>query len=910
MLNMTESKDDFVADDFKPDSQDDFVADDFTADTEKKPERTPAAKAARIGAQYGLGRLEGTVPGIAYDIGVAPASSKGFYTFNELQRMGEDIEWLAEKNVGKSVEEWSEQDRELYASLTERIQDPKKISEEAKNLPDLSIRGLTSAATGIDLHPEGVWEKAASWAGFVKNPRNIKKLKDIGTSPKEIAKAILPYPTDVFRGIGAGTAMQMAEDGQWGPIGHLGAAIAGDIIGHGPKAALYVAKNPKAAAAQAVNLLTLNNTKRLAAQQLIEDFNKSGLQFDAGTLTGSPLVQMMQARLTQSGLTGTALDNFRKELSAQITREYENIIADLGELTFENNHQASEAIKNALKVDEVQLNAINKGKPAEQQQEAAQRSPLQGRVAVEERPNYQQHLLDEIAPEPTTNSYQGGENLKTAAEDIRQPIKEEFNQRFTAINQELAGMEAGPQMQLARQLENFVNEHQGSLLLGESAAEARVIQIADRLLQRLRPEGGFAGITVDELIKTRRTLADIANWEMATSDFTSAYRSLVGDVNAAIERAIADNPELRATYLELNADYEAYKNAFEDRNLKNLYNPKNHNYNSIYKEFVNSPDKLRSLEDIFHTSPRGEQLVNQIKRDYAQDIMSKSELTARDIADLQQVLGPEFDSAILDFVRDRQQAIEHPLPRAARQERLGVDVSAPQTQPTKSLGKGRVSETGTEASKAGLRKKLGEALEGKKPEEVMNQMNTVEGIRKLRRALETTTEGKKLFKELSRFKLAELIDSKMKDAVSEQVKLGKFSNLLTTKKSRDIAKELLSPEAFKRLELLQLNSGRLAQSAGKFFNASQSGTTLTDMGLVGAAFSGVFLGNPFMAVPALLKIGGSYTIAQLMADPVFLKELEKAILTKNDKKFAQFLKNMQPRVTKALKETQRLNEED
>lgn len=901
---MTESKDDFVADDFEADSQDDFVADDFTPDAETKPERTIAEKGARIGAQYGLGRLGGTPSGIAYDLAVAPLASKEAQTVNYRENLFQDIERLQEQ---KQTGVWDNQDQELYDNLVEQAKDTSKSDEFIKT-SDVSIRGLAEKATGLDLQPEGIWEKAANWAGFIKNPKNIKNLKDIGTNPKEIAKAILPYPTEVLRGVGAGTAMQMAEDGQWGPIGHLGAAIVGDIVGHGPKAALHVAKNPKQVAAQTFNLLTMNNTKRLAAQQLIEDFTKSGLQVDAGTLTGSPLVQMMQARLSQSGLTGDALVNFRKELSAQITREYESTIADLGELTFENNHQASEAIKKALKVEEVNLNTQT-GTLSQQAKEARERTSLAGRVAVQERPDYQQNLLNTIAEEPTANSYQGGENLKTAAEDIKTPIKEEFNQRWTALNEELAGVEAGPQAQLVNQLENFVNEHQGSLLLGESAAEARVLQTADRLLQQLRPEGGLRGVSLDELIKTRRTLADVANWEMSTSDFTSAYKRLVGDVNAAIERAIGDNPELRNTYLNLNADYEAFKNTFEDKNLRNLFNPKNHNYNSIYKEFVNNPDKLRALEDIFHTTPRGEQLVNQIKRDYAQEVMNKPNLTARDIADLQQVLGPEFDGPILDFVRDRQAAIEHPLPRVANQPRLGVDVEAPQTKASKPLKGRNISETGTERAKSGVRKKLSEALEGKKPDEVMAEMNTVDGIRKLRRALETTKEGKELFKELSRFKLSELIDSKMKDAVSEQVKLGKFSKLLETKKTKDIVRELLTPEAYKRLELLQMNSGRLAQSAAKFFNASQSGTTITDVGLIGAAASGIMLGNPFMAVPALLKIGGSYTLANLISDPIFLKELERAIMTNNNKKFQSVMKSMQPRVQRALIQTQKLNED-
>ena len=453
---MNES-DDFVEDPI----QDDFVEDDFVeeaATKSEKEERTPFAKAARLGAQYGIGRLEGTPSGIVYDLAVAPLSSKEAQLVPYRESVFEDIERLEEQKLAGV---WDKKDQELYDHLIEQAKDVEKSQEFVQTSPDLSIRGLASQITGVNLHPEGVYEKAASWAGFIKDPRKMKDLFAIGLTPKGLTKALVPYPNEIFRGLGAGTALQLAEDGQFGPLGTIAAAVFGDILGHAPKAIGKTLLNPKQAIAETVNFLTMNNTKRLVATQLAQDFADSGLKIDAGTLTQSPLVQMMQARLSQSGLTGNALDNFRKELSGQVIKEYQSILGDLGEITFENSHQASEAIKNALKVEEVALNT-----PKESLKQQGKESPsLQGRVAIEERPNYQQNLLERISPEETRNTYQGGEDLKTAAEDIRTPIKEDFDRRWTDFNREITQIESAPQAQLVSELESFVNNHRGLFCL-------------------------------------------------------------------------------------------------------------------------------------------------------------------------------------------------------------------------------------------------------------------------------------------------------------------------------------------------------------------------------------------------------------------------------------------------------------
>jgi len=871
-------------------------------DKPQKPERSFLEKTGRAAEQYGLGMIQGSVPGVVYDLAVAPLANQDAQEVAYRENLFGDIERLQEK---KNSGQWDKQDEELMNNLVDQVKNPQK-SKEFINTADVSIRGLAEKATGQNLEPEGFLENAANWIGRIQKGK--ANLESIGLNPKDILKALVPTGTEVSRGLGAASGIEYAKDGKFGPLGTIASTVVGDLIGRdiyqGGKSLIQAAKNPKQAAAQVFSKATMNENRRAVATELARDFEKSGMQADAGTLTQSPLVQMMQARLSQSGLTGEPLENLRKDLSNQVTREYKKITDDLGEVKFENDYQASQAILNALKVEEQALN-INKESLTDQAKRAR---PLEGRISVEEQPAYQNQFLDRISPAVIESTAQKGQDLKTAALDIKTPLKEEFNERFTQFRNETQNIDAGPQNQLVRELNNFIESHQGSLLLGESAPEARVLNAAQTLLDTLAPEGGFRGVSLNELIKTKQTLGDVANYEFGGSNFESAYKKLTGDLDQAINRALSNNPELRSQYLHLNADYSAFKDEFESENLKNLFEPKNINYNTIYNQFVNNPDKLRSLEDIMHGNERGLQLINQVKRDHAQEIINRPNLTAQDIADLQNTLGPEYANDILTFITERQRQIENPLPRAARQESLPIRPGAI-ARPERPTLKGRgVSETGVERSRQGLRKKLLENLtdkktgQPKKSSDIMNQMDTIEGIRKLKQVLNTTPEGRELFKELARYKIAQLIDKKMSDSVSEQVTLGTFSKLLDTQKTKDIVRELLGEAQFKKLQLLQKNSGKLAESASKFFNASKSGTSLVDVGAIAAivqGIAGIFTGNPFLFMSAASALGGSYGAAKLLADPVFLKELEKAVTTKNPSKLPEYLMRIAESIARA-----------
>jgi len=558
-------------------------------------------------------------------------------------------------------------------------------------------------------------------------------------------------------------------------------------------------------------------------------------------------------------------------------------------LKFENNFQAAEAIKDALKTSEINLGVVREptGTPRS----------LQGRIAVEERSNYQQELLNRIAPQEFGSSAQAGENLKTAAEDIKRPIKEDFNQRFRQFDEQIANIPAGPQTQLADTISQFVRENEGSLLLGESAAEARVLNAARELRDRLGSETGYVGVTLDELIKTKRTLGDVANYEFGGSNFESAYKKLVSDIDEAIYRTLEQvNPELAEFSRELNAEYSAFKDMFENKNVMPLFEPKNENYNAMLNSFITNPDKLRSLEDIFYNSPRGQELVRQVKRDFAERIISRPNITPREIRDLSNVLGEEFNQDIQRFVQQRERDLANPLPRARRGHPLELQVEAPKTTGGRTL-EGRAKESATTK-----RKRMLEFLQKKDSDQIMKMMDSVQNIKKLKAALELTPEGKELFKELSRYKLMKMIDNKMTNNITEQIKLGTFSNLLKTKDELAIARELLGKESFEKLLKLQKVSGGLASSAQKFLNASQSGTAATDIAAISALTIGSITGNPFLVAKVGAGIYGMRVVSKLLANPEFLKYLEEAVKEENPVKLMNIFKKMNVSYKKAIYE--------
>jgi len=641
-----------------------------TTEEPKEKEKSFLEKGVGIAKQFGLGLLERAI--WPYEAIVGATRQPKVQEFMYRQNVLDSIDRLQDaREIGGFVgreEPWNEEDEKTLESLYEQIRNPEKAKEYIQDA-DLSIRGGLEKLTGQSLHPEGTLEKAANWYGFVK--KNPKELINLGTNSKDIIKAIIPGK-DISRSLGAGTALQMAEENKFGPLGTIAATIVGDLVGGGVPGLAKAVSQPKKLLAN--TLAFVSNTKNSIKNDIKQVAQETKFTKDIGTLTNNNMVQMVQARLAGSGLTGKPLENLRKQMTKEIVEEYKVVADELGAAKFQGLHEAGEVAK-------------------------------QGIIKIRDADLAQ-----------TRNLYQNADKaLKSSA-------------KVDSSN-------------LLKSVKNIEEQLKPGAL--KSTEQTSVLNSLEKLRKDLvDPKTNIPRANVKDLMNNKIALNDIINYEVQ-GGAKQLLKKVVGDLDRAIISHGKENIPFVRNYIQANKKFSEHAKTFRNKNLQQL-------------------------------------------------------------------------------------------------------------------------------------------LKSEDPTVIMNKMSSVQGIRDLKKVLGKTPEGKEIFNNLSRLKLDNIVGNNMVDGVSEQLKAGKFANILEKGKNRELVKEILPPQAFKRLENLQKHVGKLAEAAQKFFNSSQSATATQDLATMGSILTGlfgIFTGNPWSlgALSTIGGIAGARQLSKLIADPEFLKLTEEAI---------------------------------
>ena len=146
-----------------------------------KPKKGGAEKAARIGAQYGLGLADRAMLPLTLQAAVLNSPDAQHAEFRK--GIFEDIERLAEQ---KQTGAWDEKDEALFQELQEQIKHPEKAEPFVKTAdisPSALLRKGVEKTTGYDLKPEGAAEHIAEFAGSFTP-------KEIGTGIKNLPKLL------------------------------------------------------------------------------------------------------------------------------------------------------------------------------------------------------------------------------------------------------------------------------------------------------------------------------------------------------------------------------------------------------------------------------------------------------------------------------------------------------------------------------------------------------------------------------------------------------------------------------------------------------------------------------------------------------------------------------------------------
>jgi hypothetical protein len=200
----------------------------------------------------------------------------------------------------------------------------------------------------------------------------------------------------------------------------------------------------------------------------------------------------------------------------------------------------------------------------------------------------------------------------------------------------------------------------------------------------------------------------------------------------------------------------------------------------------------------------------------------------------------------------------------------------------KSLNKQYANFIKTFENKRGL-----SILNSQNPAELFSQMNTIQGIRDIKRAFSTAPNGLKAFNALAKTKVDDIFLNSLVNSASDQIKFGKFTSIFQQQKNAPILRELLGKDTFNKLVNLSKSSDKLQKSFYKYFNSSKTASTSSDSKKLVSALSTfmlIFTGNPWPFISTTAGYYGIKKFTQAIANPKFLKQVEELILASNTNK--------------------------
>jgi hypothetical protein len=420
------------------------------------------------------------------------------------------------------------------------------------------------------------------------------------------------------------------------------------------------------------------------------------------------------------------------------------------------------------------------------------------------------------------------------------------------------------------------------MLPGASPVESKFMNTLNRLDSQLSAEGGLHGVSLDTLIKTKKTLGEIPNWEVSGSRINRQFQSLYHELDSAIrERLQAVDMDTYRLYNDLNEKFSNFMNTFGSRQAKPLFQRKNVKLAQSFRSGLNQ-DNLLAYERILSSTPKGQDLINQLKRDFVQSKFKTRQMTPRELSNLTPILGERHAQAREAFTQAHENIHARRGRPAIPTEQVGAEnVPRPTFNawiPEKMLT-GRVAES--EIQKA---KEFFKQIKSKTPEMISNKINSVSGLRELRRILAKTPDGRELYNQIARYKLDEIFNAHFKAGMDLQLKTGSFPKIMDNPKNRAILQELIPPNAFAKFDKIARATRELSNASNKFYNASQTavrhGDTLVAYKVLKDAVS-LFHGNPWPFVKTAGTLGFGQYLSKLLTDDSFLRLLEEAMLTSN-----------------------------
>jgi len=401
-------------------------------------------------------------------------------------------------------------------------------------------------------------------------------------------------------------------------------------------------------------------------------------------------------------------------------------------------------------------------------------------VTIPETPDLRNTVGDIFSRNRFYNTTQGGQALKNEIMSIDQDVYRGVNDLYKT-SRELHSEINQIHPQLIGQLENRLAPLKQ--IPEPSDVQRRVIKTGENILKDLRTvdeEGhltGYLDINNQTLIDQIQSLRQIVDYDFAHGDTKNIFRPLIDDIQDAVIGAaeVADNIEAVDSFADARAGYKTWKQYFDNEYVRPFRDASNQDFSKLYKSSQDF-DEHNMLRNVLNLSDRGQELMNASTRDIVEKNLSKFFDNPRG-TNLR-----EFNTAL----RELEAIIQ---PEQAQEIRTAFNEAKrrPNIIAKKSEKKPPIEEE-----------------KYKEPEDILKEMNTRSGIKRIKKKFSDTKENKDLFEELSQKKMRSVLREGNIDKNSTG---NDYAKVLNKEKNYELFSEFLGEKKTEELRLLAKEIG-------------------------------------------------------------------------------------------------------
>jgi hypothetical protein len=368
-----------------------------------------------------------------------------------------------------------------------------------------------------------------------------------------------------------------------------------------------------------------------------------------------------------------------------------------------------------------------------------------------------------------------GHRIAEAYHESRREAIEPLQQRYEVMDGLTEGFEIidddAPEL-----IQGFIDKFGEVALPGSQ--HSQIISIARRmrdLFVERNDEGeviGARNFPINDLINLNRDIKKIPNWQVP-AEMKQNLGILTGQIDEIITGQLNNiEPLIAEEYVNVNRDYRNFKLRFDNDEMQPLYS-RTEKGETVADKFTKL-DQFTQLEQALDDNPRGHHVINLLRREAWTKKIGRDALRARtetefekstrhldfeerDGRDLMNFLDPEQRNVAVQSMehanRVRQSAIE-----TAERNVNNKEQYAREMKEWKKNESGRTKADKEAIANVQTKQDLLVSLLKEDPAKIVGNMESIEGIRRVKEASKNVQGGKELYDSLVRYETERMFD--------------------------------------------------------------------------------------------------------------------------------------------------------